>query len=973
MRSSRAGSSCVTTVRLLVVALLWVAAHGTFAAERLYVVLGSYGQLESARARLERLSQSIPRSLAIARAQSDRGTLYRIVAGPLDRSAARAFMEHASEAGVKDAWTLPEGAVNAMVIVYQEEGTTPRVPAQDMAFPSPLNGVVTGEQTGTERTAAQAMADYGAPVAPVEPEPSALERFISSMPGSALRGDVRGVYPTMDIPRFTDSEANITIDGRLNEPAWASVPGYDNMRVIEPDTLENPPLQTRTQLFYTERGLYVGMWNEQDPDDLIARLSSRDARRINRDGTSITLDTSGEGRYGYWFGVNLGGSLMDGTVLPERQFRSNWDGPWRGASAETEDGWTAEYYLPWSMMSMPEREGEREMAFYVSRKVAYKDERWAWPALPGTQPKFMSTLQRFRLEGVDPRQQYTIYPYVSATWDEVANDMAWKAGGDIFWRPTSNLQFSTTLNPDFGQVESDDVVVNLTAFETFFPEKRPFFLEGFEIFVTSQRAGFGGGPRLAGGSGGGPTTLVNTRRIGGSALAPLETDLPLGGELTDVELNKPTDLYGAAKIVGQGGPFRYGVLTAFEEDQRFYGTRTDGSRFFTDVDGRDFGVARLLYEDNAGGAYRALGVMGTTVRRPDRDATVLSGDYHYLTPRGKWNLNGQLMYSHITREKDGHGTFLDLTYVPRQGFRHSISANWYDEHLNIDDFGFLRRNDSIGVNYIFNWSRSNLPNFKQRQTNIFLSEEWNTEGRVVRSGIFLRQFVTLYNLSRWRVELDWFPERWDDRNSRDNGDFKIDQRAVFDVSYQSDDSRKFFYRLSAGARGEDKGGMAFTYNLNLTVKPTDRFSASLDLRYRDRHGWLVWVEDRDFAEYDAESWEPTFNMDFFFSAKQQLRFSLQWVGLKSYATDYWEVPVGDGSLDRRSQPAESEDFAISSMNIQIRYRWEIAPLSDLFIVYTSNANLDNPLGETFPTLAKDAYKQPLAEQLVVKLRYRFGS
>ncbi len=127
MRSSRAGSSCVTTVRLLIVALLWVAAHGTFAAERLYVVLGSYGQLESARARLERLSQSIPRSLAIARAQSDRGTLYRIVAGPLDRSAARAFMEHASEAGVKDAWTLPEGAVNAMVIVYQEEGTTPRV------------------------------------------------------------------------------------------------------------------------------------------------------------------------------------------------------------------------------------------------------------------------------------------------------------------------------------------------------------------------------------------------------------------------------------------------------------------------------------------------------------------------------------------------------------------------------------------------------------------------------------------------------------------------------------------------------------------------------------------------------------------------------------------------------------------------------------------------------------------------------
>ncbi len=948
--------------------MLWFATEASWAAERIYVVLGSYGELAGARAELERLSKSIPEPLSVARSTFDERTLHRIVAGPFDNVArARALMRTAVRVGVADAWMLRGSAADAMVVVHTERAPTALTAAQEMAFPSPVNGPAVVKAAAE---AAGAVTEYGATMPATDPGPSTAERAISLMSATAIEGDVLGVYPALEIPRFTESEAEITVDGRLVERVWETVPGYDNMHVIEPDTLADPPLQTRTQLFYTVKGLYVGMWNEQDASSLIARLSSRDSRQINRDGTSITLDTSGEGRYGYWFGVNLGGSLMDGTVLPERQFRSNWDGPWRGASAQTDDGWTAEYFLPWSMMSMPEREGDREMAFYVSRKVAYKDERWAWPALPSTQPKFMSTLQKIRLEGVDPRQQYTLYPFVSATWDDITEDMAYKVGGDIFWRPTSDFQFSTTLNPDFGQVESDDVIVNLTAFETFFPEKRPFFLEGFEIFITSQRAGFGRG--RAGSGGGEPTTLVNTRRIGAAAVAPLASDLPPGGVISDVELNKPTELYGAAKIVGQGGPFRYGVLTAFEEDQRFLGTTPIGS-FTTDVRGREFGIARVLYEDNAGGAYRGLGAMATTVRRPDRDATVLSSDYHYLTPRGKWKLDGQFMYSRITQEKDGHGTFLDLSYVPRQGLRHSVSMNYYDEHLNIDDFGFLRRSDSINFNYIFNWSRSNLPTFKQRQTNIFLSEELNTEGRVVRSGIFLRQFFTTYNLSRWRMEVDWFPSRWDDRNSRGNGDFRVDKRGVFQVSYQSDDSRKIFYRLGATARGEDKGGMGYTYNLELTAKPSDRFSASLDLRYTDRSGWLVWTADRNFAEYDAEEWEPRFNMDFFFSAKQQLRFSLQWVGVKAYATDYWEVPAGDGSLDRRPVPAVSEDFAISNMNIQIRYRWEIAPLSDLFIVYTKNGDLDNPVGLSFPNLAGDAFSRPLAEQLVVKLRYRFGS
>ena len=226
----------------------------------------------------------------------------------------------------------------------------------------------------------------------------------------------------------------------------------------------------------------------QPKETLIARLSSRDNREIKRDNINLTLDTSGEGRYGYWFGINLGDTQMDGTLLPERQFSNDWDGAWRGATTPLEDGWSAEMFIPWGIVSMPKVEGERRIGLYMSRFVAYLDERWGWPALPSTVPKFISALQSITVRNVDPKQQYSVFPSMGITSDGIDNDVQYRAGADFFWRPTTNLQLTATINPDFGIAESDDVVINLSATETFFPEKRLFFLEGQEIFTASPRA-----------------------------------------------------------------------------------------------------------------------------------------------------------------------------------------------------------------------------------------------------------------------------------------------------------------------------------------------------------------------------------------------------------------------------------------------------------------------------------------------------
>ncbi|MYE22475.1 MAG: hypothetical protein F4Y01_00735, partial [Gammaproteobacteria bacterium] len=296
------------------------------------------------------------------------------------------------------------------------------------------------------------------------------------------------------------NDARVRIDGRLDDHAWDELAVHDRFVSVDPDTLRPSDLPTRVRIFYNDRGLYVGADMVQDPETLVQVLSSRD-KYLRRDYFSFTLDTSGEGRYGYWFQVSLGGSVSDGTILPERQFSRTWDGAWHGASARTDTGWSAEFFIPWSLVSMPRLEGDRAMGLYASRMIAYRDERLGWPALPFTLPQFMSAFQKLALSQVNPRQQYSATPYVSTTQDMVAGRTGRKAGLDVYWRPSSNFQLTSTLNPDFGNVEADDVIVNLTRYETFFPEKRLFFQEGQEIFTTNSRF-------LA------DTVMLHTRRIG---------------------------------------------------------------------------------------------------------------------------------------------------------------------------------------------------------------------------------------------------------------------------------------------------------------------------------------------------------------------------------------------------------------------------------------------------------------------------
>lgn len=812
----------------------------------------------------------------------------------------------------------------------------------------------------------------------VPASPSASSgRQVSTMPN--VVSHTTGIPAHMALTEF--QEHDVVIDGVLDEAAWNKVNGFDTMMVVEPDTLADPEYRTVVRMFYTSRGLFVSADMIQPPDTLVERFSARD-QNLNRDGFTITLDTSGKGLFGFWFAINLGGSKEDGKVLPERNFSREWDGAWHGGTAVTANGWSAEMFIPWSIVAMPPGGGERNMSFFVSRKVAFRNERYGWPGLPFTQARFMSALQPIAMRNVNPKQQWEVFPYAATSADGVYEETNGKAGMNFSWRPTPNMQITGALNPDFGAVESDDVVVNLTAFETYFPEKRLFFLEGSEVFETSPRSiPTRGSGSMSGGARAAPitytpepTTVLNTRRIGGSVK---NFDVPEGFDVPGIEMSKPTELLGAVKMVGQTNAFRFGMLGAAEDEVTLRATdELTDETVFLNAPGREFAVSRVMWERQAGRGRQAHGYINTFANTPEHEAMVHGLDSHFLTQNGKWVIDTQLLNS-MKLDEHGYGGFADIRYTPKQGVFHRISVDFLDDKLDISDLGFLRRNDLRGLRYTrFHNTSQNLPSFlRSRAIGVFSAVQTNGDGDLIRAYLGTGWSFYFKNQSALSIQTAFRPPAVDDRSSFGDGNFETERTKFITVTYGSNSAKKFSYSLQTGVRDDELGDPAYLADIGFTLSPITRLRIDYDIRYRDSKGWLLYRGDNNFNRYFSEQLSQIVGLDFFITAKQQLRATMQWTGINATTRDFWMLPEELGELEVREldPDEESGDFTISRLTAQLRYRWEIAPLSDLFIVYTRGSNVPSLGQADFDRLFSEAFKDPIVNLLVMKLRYRFGS
>jgi len=329
------------------------------------------------------------------------------------------------------------------------------------------------------------------------------------------------------------------LDGRLDDPSWSQAQAVGGFVQRDPNEGEPGTERTEARIIYTDDAIFIGVRAfDSDPGGISSKLTRRDESSPS-DWIGVMIDSYHDRRTAFEFAVNPAGVKRDIYRFNDSNSDTSWDAVWDVATAVDGEGWTAEFRIAFSQLRFGRADRHR-FGFNVYRIIARKNEEQHWKLHPKDQSGFVSQFGDLAgIEGIDPPRRVEIMPYVSSTAAlqpsqpgnpfQDGSEQRASIGADLSMGITSNLTLSATVNPDFGQVEADPAVVNLSAFETRFPEKRPFFQEGIDVFQFS-----------AGGS-----DLFYTRRIG---RAPQGSADPRGGYADRI---LQTTILGAAKLSGK--------------------------------------------------------------------------------------------------------------------------------------------------------------------------------------------------------------------------------------------------------------------------------------------------------------------------------------------------------------------------------------------------------------------------------------
>src|SRR5919106_464716 len=306
------------------------------------------------------------------------------------------------------------------------------------------------------------------------------------------------------------------IDGRLDDQAWRAAPVFDAFVQSFPDAGRPPTEWTDLRVLYDDRFLYVGIRAlDRQPERIVRSLGRRDDPPAS-DLVTVVVDATRSRRTAYAFAVNAGGVLKDGLYFDDNQFNQDWDGVWEARAAIDANGWSAEFAIPLSLLGLTDS-APHLWGFHVRRSLPRTNEEIDTALIPQSATQFVSRfLELGGVEGLAARSSIAIVPYAAARaslapqYEDPARprpqifNPSMDIGADLQASVTRNLSLTAALNPDFGQVEADRLVINLSNVELFFPEKRPFFTQGLDLFV----------PVGADQEGRAPQMLFYSRRIG---------------------------------------------------------------------------------------------------------------------------------------------------------------------------------------------------------------------------------------------------------------------------------------------------------------------------------------------------------------------------------------------------------------------------------------------------------------------------
>ncbi len=283
------------------------------------------------------------------------------------------------------------------------------------------------------------------------------------------------------------------IDGNLDDPVWTGshLQKVGNFTQTDPDEGKQPTESTLVAVSYDENALYVAFWcYDSEPDKIVRQLVRRD-RSSPSDAVSLRVDAYHDHQTGFVFTVHAAGNQRDLRVYNNTNMDESWDGVWSSAVREQPWGWSAEIAIPYHCLRFPEQ-AEHTWGIDFIRTIGRKNEWESWAFVPSKVGGFASNFGHLTgLTGIVPTRHLEVMPYAvsnletkpSGRWVEGSNVFG-NAGVDVKYGISSNLTLDATINPDFGQVELDQPVLNLSTYETWFSEKRPFFIEGSDLFAT---------------------------------------------------------------------------------------------------------------------------------------------------------------------------------------------------------------------------------------------------------------------------------------------------------------------------------------------------------------------------------------------------------------------------------------------------------------------------------------------------------
>ena len=735
--------------------------------------------------------------------------------------------------------------------------------------------------------------------------------------------------------------AELTMDGQALEPEWVSATTVENLVLTQPDTGQVPEFQTTVRFAALPEGLAFFFENPQNA----AVFPKRAARqpRDNAGGTdrvNVMVDFDGTGEAGSNFTLTRADSIEDATISNENLFNADWDGLWYHAVAEHKDGngWNAEILIPWSSALMRKANGEsREIGLYVDRVIGFDGKRASNPRILFFKPKFLSLFSKVEV-AAHAQGLLRLYPYLTALNDFVQDRVEFRTGADIFWKPSSNFQLTATINPDFGQVEADDLVVNFDAVESFFSDKRPFFTENQAAFVRQSPEN---------------EQLIYTRRIGA------RRDDGLGVSNIDA----------AVKVSGSLAGFDLGVFAVQERDPELVGRSASALRI------------------KRPGEIVDVGYLGSYVERPflHRTAAVHAVDVQFA--RGPWLWNTTLLASEILfsdvqnngmrhngKRKAGTGGFTSLSYKPSNAFDLRADLTRYGKSLDYNDLGFQRRNDFSYYELSPRWLQNSYPDGHWLRSSSFaldLNMAENSAGRNLYEGYEASADLSYSDGSSSYFEARYRPAGIDDLVSRGNGALRLKSGATLFGNYES--VRRGNFSGFAGLYFDNtalRGRQTFV-ETGARYWIGDDFNARLGIEASRFRGRTLWRGGNLFGIFArSDSIAPNLQLEWFQGSHHELRVKAQLLAVRGNDAAAFRLQANE-RLSASATDSVS-DFAVNSFGFQVRYRYKINQESDVFLVYSRGGEAELERGDDgLAELLSDSLELRDGDQFLVKVRYAF--